>query len=281
MDCESYILAVGTDSSVLPLSQELRGGLCAMVRHCPDVFRALARIGRDPLIRGVIVDLSAVNPSHMEFFSLVGRVQPDLAVYVASGLDTARQRVGEAIDLGATGELTDSAAATLMASCRANDRNHAGNIVTNTAGARCAARPASPVEKQSPVQQVDVSLIASDERAASPVITNPPVDPEGESPVPQEPGDRQTTETARVPWLRYTDAPGRKKPGAARQPPVRRPPEVEQSDPVVVHPPHEEHEPLLTDEELAALLGDDGPDDSPGNAVSDVEGDEGEPGAIR
>ncbi len=74
-----------------------------------------------------------------------------------------------------------------------------------------------------------------------------------EKPTELEPKGRQKRDrTARVPWLRYDDLPQRAPP--KRDEPAEGKPEST---------PDEPHEPLLTQEELDALLGDQKQDDPP------------------
>jgi hypothetical protein len=205
------------------------------VNGCGDVYRALARLAGSEVsrFRAVIVSLDGLDPSEFEFFSLVARLQRDLPVYVYAG-PRSDSRVQKALDLGAAGRVTTEVIDSL----------------------------APPEEDR----------VASDEEAGEPQIhpapdvAPPQAAPAKESPIAAEetepaPADRDEEHrkveggtvqgSVRVPWLRYEGRPARTAPRQADRPTQPAP------EPETEAPASGVHRPLLTEEELQALIGDD------------------------
>lgn len=89
----------------LASANEMAGALadagCVEV-SCPDVYRALARLGRGRAadFLAVVVCVDQLDAGELEFFRLVGRHYPDLGVYVY-GQPHARAKAESAVKSGA------------------------------------------------------------------------------------------------------------------------------------------------------------------------------------
>ena len=206
------------------------------VRDVSDVYRALARIGsagsNSPL--AVVVCADDLTTAELEFFSIVGRIHRSVAVYVY-GRSSARERIAQAIDMGATGELTDDVIRTL-----ADTTTSTPSTGDDDAAAAPASLHSEDIEDAARRFWKDQSESSAESTQRTGEVREPPSDP------------------ARFPWRRYEDAPKRKPPSQG-QPTSFSKREDEQPDPSIPV-----HEPLLTDEELRALIGDD-----PATALSD------------
>ncbi len=285
MTVEPYILLVGIGAGDLPVSDGVRGEFSGFSRRCPDVFRALARIGRDFSIRAVVVDIGSVASGQSEFFTLVGRVRPELPVYVVATAAPLADKCDEAIELGASGRLTDELASSLCVLCRVtqepgmNETHEAVDSMPVKADEVPRVQDVTPVEpsvEPPVVHQVDVTEVVGVENDSQPVVAEElAVEDDDVEGLPIE-GEESDSESARVPWLRYTEVPGRKAPGGPmRGQPKRESPTSDRLSSAETN----EHEPLLTNEELAALLGDDDLGVSPDETGSDTGHEDG--GAIR
>jgi hypothetical protein len=208
----------------------------------------------------------------MEFFSLVGRVRRGLPVYVCARLDTVGHRVGDAIEQGATGRLTDEGAKSLAARCRVDEGVEAGCTLP---------RSAPTLDEDSNQKQMDVGGVASEESELGPVPTEDRGAGGAKTDEPISGDDESEPNLARVPWLRYAEVPGRKAPGSKREPPKREPPGGAPSGFGDAGVRRDVHEPLLTDEELAALLDGDGLSHLPDEQGPDDADGEGDSGATR
>lgn len=280
-------------------------------RHCDDVYRALAYLGRrGNAIPGVVVNVTTLGSPEMEFFSIMAREFRAARVLVY-GDDRSDSKVARALELGATGRADQSAIQGLQrdsapptvcdgsgdsddtsaevesvddidrpavadgpATSASRRRNGDPDIADSAPG---AAAPYA-VRSQSCVVQQGGGRTGSDDAAA-------PIDAEDDARFPRsaagsddriergwtvprddDHGDlateavgegdgngvvgedsrsaseRMPAGEVRVPWKKYADAP-------VRLPPLRADNAVE--------PVPSEYRPLLSDEELAALLGDD------------------------
>ncbi len=174
----------------------------------------------------VVVELDAVAPSEMEFFSLLARWARGTEVYVY-GSAASERRIAEAVERGARGRLTLDAF---------------GEPVRAPQHPTPSAVTGPPVEAVSPVNP---EVAVSEE-------PQPPLSPETE-------GDEDFTDEAesapttgvRVPWLRYGEGPPRV------APPVRTAPYSQTEPHASAARSLSDYEPLLTEEELAALMADD------------------------
>lgn len=235
------------------------------VRDCSNVYQGLARLciaGAD-LPGAVLVSVDAMDASELEFFRLVARMFPTLPVYVYGGTSSCA-RIDRAIELGARDRATDGVLAEL---CRARPVPRA--VVESEVGHAappCAAPVAdaptpvsdspepprqehvsseSPVDLESDLEALaeadesDDALDASMEQVSDALMED--LEDDGE------------VGEVRVPWLTYKDAPVRRGPNGAEP---RRSGESSPPPQRIVR----RSEPLLSDEELRALLdGDDMP----------------------
>jgi len=248
----------------------------------PDVYRALARLGHDVQgdIRAAIVCVDELLPPEFEFFSLVSRLRPDVKVYVY-GRRRARRGIEEALTRGATAELSDRILddfaghdAALHSDNRAPPEG-LGSAVIEKAGHE-------PNFEPEPMREAITSPLES---PAGTVGDEDPLDEDErvEEEVGQSDGD--SAGAARVPWMRYAGGPIRTRPSpsqadktpleacrfeevdddgepladAAHDPSTSMRPAEPRRPPSSRRP----YEPLLTDEELRALIGDNGPSPAP------------------
>jgi hypothetical protein len=256
------------------------------VRDVGDVYRALARLGRAqeaPPV-AVVVCMDDLAASEIEFFSLVRRIHRGLAVYVYA-TDGARERAARAIALGATGELTDEAFAALgeweptaytapptnpppdapsSGVPRRIDRPddnalHETRIDPPESDASRAVRRDMPDDDGDsdpwiePIDDDDDEIApprtdrSGGDETREPSVEPQPVRPSAAS---DEDGESALPAAARFPWRRYEDGP-------RRTPPTRRSPATA-GESNADGPDRSDRtcEPLLTDEELRALIGD-------------------------
>ena len=188
---------------------------------CPDVYRGLARLFGPPSAppRAVIVCLDGLGTPEFEFFSILSRVRRDLKVYVY-GSAGAEARIAKAVEFGATGSVTKE-------------------VLSELAGG-----PPPLPEAEAPVRTPE----RRNDTAAAPA--DPPPDPADQTPM-RMVEEEDARKPARVPWLRYGDRPARVAP-AARTPAPQPSPSVDRPSPRTTS-----FEPLLTEEELQALMSDD------------------------
>ncbi len=173
----------------------------------------------------MIICLDGLGTSEFEFFSIISKLRRDLKVYVYSAAHS-ESRTAKAVELGATGPVTREILAEL------------------------AGSPPVPMTVETPAR-------TSERMTDKPV--SPPNAQHGHAsvahaiPTPEQPriDDEDAPKHARVPWLRYSDRP-------ARVAPSRREPPPQPPDPQLQAPtPSRSCEPLLTEEELRALMSDD------------------------
>lgn len=195
------------------------------VDSCFDVYRALARTCKSPdgTLRALIVSLDALGTSELEFFSVVARARPNLPVYIYGETATAARRAG-ALASGASGEATD-------------------DVIDRLAGQR-------PIELGTPRQDVQPPEVVAESRMTAEESDDPMSDADESA----RHDDDDFGRAVQVPWLSRKDGPVRRQP----QGPVRT------EDSKCVDDGEEKraaigdlHEPLLTEEELQALIGDD------------------------
>ncbi len=200
------------------------------VTHVQDVYRGLARIcnTHNEIPRAAIVCVDGLSSAEMEFFSIVSRTHRTLDVFVY-GSSRMSARIAKAIDLGAKGPATPEALRSLGPSNNASpgDNDHpspdATPKATQPSESNRSAEDATKDDSKPPSETVRAAVDTEDEAAST------------------EP---------RVPWQRYGGAP-------ARAAPVRNPPQPEEKkndNAPPSRPPAPE--PLLTAEELRALIGD-------------------------
>jgi hypothetical protein len=209
------------------------------VQVCGDVYRGLARLGRGgtDAPKAVLVCADDLGSPELEFFSITSRLGCGAVVYVY-GDGRSEARVARAIELGATGRADEQVIRTLGSAAplpEPSASRDTGETVQVESTATGAERPETPTETGSPVE--------------STVQTPAEVLPE---PQKVEECEREVRESpVRVPWLRYGSTP-------ERTPPQRHRSRSDQPAPVESSKRRPSvHEPLLTEEELQALIGDD------------------------
>ncbi len=208
---------------------------------CGDVYRALARLcGTKPLlIQAVIVCVDDLGVQELSFFSLVRQVCRGISVYVY-GHERAEPRIARAIQLGATGRVSEEVLTSIGQRCRK--------------ATHWSAETNAAVNERKP----EATAPIADAAPQSDALAEPPVMLEDE-PTPVQNDKETPTGPARVPWLRYLDTPVRTPPKPV-PPPTREPAE---RPPSASPPPA--RGPLLSPEELEALIGNDPVADSPEN----------------
>lgn len=205
------------------------------VETCGDVYAALARLCAPPRtvsiepssIRAVVVDISVLGTAEMEFFSLLARSKPGLPVYVY-GPDHLEARITEALNRGAAGVATEKTVRSLAAS-------------------------ASSVLEEAEQSSETVHVADALEPAPVENTTTEPVFTEDLEDEPDERND-EIEMPPRLPWLRNADAPSRIGP---RRPSNERADTPDTGEVADKQRPSTRYEPLLSEEELRVLLGDD------------------------
>jgi len=214
------------------------------VRHCVrrvgNVYHALAVLLTEDSPSTVFVNADEIEPEEFEFFKIVGRRanMPPVYVFGPSGEADAMER---ALWLGATDRATvalirQALLGSKPCACGGDPAPVEPTTVDAQPGEQ-APPPPSPADEAFHASQRDESI---DEAAEHVDAGADPEDFDGESPA------------LRVPWRDYDDQP-------ARQAPPRRPPTPDTPKPDAPKPDAQEppHEPLLTQEELRALIGDE------------------------
>ena len=197
----------------------------AEVETVDDPYRAMARMGPNAAspVDSVVVDVAALDASEMEFFDLAARYHWQIPVYVlrcGSGTVSSGKIDGALIRGARAAVSADQLTALLAALPTQADEE----IVP----ARIAAIPI-------PESAIRNPQAYSAEAAASAAKAGSAIDPQETRRTP-----RKTS--ARVPWARYDDQPARKPPSGARSASVA-PRAATKAEP-----------PLLTQEELDALM---------------------------
>ncbi len=206
---------------------ELLAGLPLETQCCGDVYRGLALLLRpspDPP-QAVIVCLDGLGAAEFEFFSIVSKLRRDLKVYVYAAAHS-ESRIARAVELGAKGPVTRKVLAEL------------------------AGGPPVPMAVEAPARASERVT----DKLVSPVIAqhgHASVDHATPTSAPPRIDEEDARNPARVPWLRYGDRPARVAP-PHREPP----PQPLNPNPPTPTPPRS-YEPLLTEEELRALMSDD------------------------
>jgi len=215
----------------------------AEIAGCPDVYLGLVRLLRSPKSCGAaIVCVNDLSTPEFEFFSILARACRDFPVLVYGS--HAPQRVIQALENGAKALATREAVLDLCASLQRR--------VIGVGADTATPAPPHAVERTEPID-LPHSVAGIAEAKIAPESTD----------LAEETGDPEIDEASdssgvRVPWLRYTESPVRQGPPTDR---IERDRPVRPGDPVSDSGTNDQsYEPLLTAEELAALLGDD-PDD--------------------
>jgi len=252
---------------------------------CDDVYRALARLGRatGDSLAVVFICMDDLLPMELEFFKFAKRLNGELRVYVY-GSNGPRDRLTTAIELGADGVVTDalldklsggadrspSVEASGATGAEASPVREATSDITAPPDVAQAAPTAMPEPEAAPKMHPEAherppsSLRMDDEStASSEPRTQHEAHPDPADIAYEEPtadagaheevdeGEEESTRPVRVPWLRYDQAPPRDPPDATPRPNQRRP-----APPA----PPDRNRPLLTEEEVRALMGEDFPE---------------------
>lgn len=287
-DTNPTALCIGLEAD--ELTSEVRAALTPFrCIHYRDVYRALAAIGsNEPAL--VIVDVGWLPSVGFEFFEIMARSHPDVALLVTAPTE-GDARVRDALARGARSRVSVDAISDCLP--RPVEMKPAPLV-----GERSAA-PIDEIPSDTFASAGNVFDAELDERlnAALDAVDEPAAEvPEGirtgveadAEPAPALAADEESDEVndadahagdnddddgpadsrTRVPWLRYDDRPKRTPPQrtppqrttppAAATPEPAAPPRVESPRlaPERVEPARPRRdEPLLTEEELAALLG--------------------------
>ena len=225
-----------------------------------DAYRGLARLMRDTrrVIRAVVVCADDLDRCEFDLFGLVGRYRPDVTL-LAYGRTERSHDLRSALDCGAL--LCTQAALARLTPGPLRSADDATAPSRSWLGLPRLASGPSRSPEQAPLPPVASAPAPS--TAKTPVAPEPDTDriasrdngpPEqkgGHEPALAEPLEGP----ARVPWVRYGDVPVRQKPTDAAAPVLPSSKETNGSEPPAR--PLDAYEPLLTDEELRALMSDD------------------------
>jgi hypothetical protein len=220
----------------------------------------LGRGAGDALI-AAFVCVDGLGTAEMEFFSIVSRMRPELAVYVY-GNERSAARIRRAIELGAKGDVNkaviDALAAPLSGPASQPETSDTHSGAPRTSSSVTDSAPGGVIQDALPrdVPQDTPAVVRPDEDL-EPTVAEPYGEEKSDDEAPGAP--------VRVPWLRYGDGPVRAAP--QRVPPAAGPPGP--SEPAAPRSPS--IEPLLTDEELQALIGSDISTIVPGKRATTLE----------
>ncbi len=228
----------------------------------PDVYRALAGLLRPPGegYDAVVVCLDGMEVAEGEFFSLVARLPASISMMVY-GRAGHPDLLAEALARGGV-EVRDAAAVPAMIERRSGTARAAA--VQPTSSPEVPVTPTPPAATPEPPARVDGRVAAPVDVTTRPQVEperpaedalEPPDEPEPEPISEAEPSDEPTELPSEpdgappVPWAPPAQRPQRRAPAPATSEPVNRAEEGEQ--------------PLLTEEELRALLGGHPPGSDP------------------
>jgi hypothetical protein len=232
------------------------------IERCGDVYVGLARALKNSPIKpvGVVVCVAGMPPEQFEFFELTSRAH-DLTVLVYGA--QSPERVVRALQAGASGLFSHET----MAALGARSKRRSEGLETKEKSA-----PQSPKAEEKPAEappearrkEVFTGVAPVRDAASQPNWVDHSTEEDSrEGRASEVDGGSENSQGVRVPWLRYESGSVRRKPGGVATPqegPV--PSEIEQEKPsngelekVCADETH--YEPLLTEQELAALLGDD------------------------
>jgi len=110
-DSQPFVLLVGAmaDSERTATIVAQLAARALAVRECASVYVALARLGRDQPV-GVVVRVDGLDPSEFEFFHWAGRLSPGLPILVYSELGRV-DKIELALRRGATALVDDQSVA--------------------------------------------------------------------------------------------------------------------------------------------------------------------------
>jgi hypothetical protein len=220
------------------------------VSTCGDVYRGLSRLclsGPDDL-RAVIVCVDGLVAADFEFFAIASRMYRGVPVYVY-GRQRSTSQIARAIEVGAAEQVTEDIIAGLAARVFRPTPQPAIQEPGPRPGTPAVSAP-PPVPTEPPeAPRRDSDIV---ERSTGIVREGPLEESDHQASGGVEPDDAADATPVPVPWLRHHERPVRRGPGR------REPTAAEQSASEAATPTRRlPTAPLLTDEELQALMGDD------------------------
>ena len=253
------------------------------VVRCDDLYMGLAKAMGKMAGRflAVVVCVEDCSPDDCEFFSILAKSRRDLPVYVYGS--RSPDRIVRALESGARGlasrdvvqalssrlqwrtdfPVPDLEPAVTPSRSASPQRDFVGPVVES---GRCVEKPEACTLDEGAASTLSPSedvVEKEDEPHADPANDS---DGEGHDDAAEDERVEEERSGARVPWLRYSGGPERKRPPSANE---NRPrahaespaPRTHASNGSAKTPPRaaceRTYEPLLTEQELAALLGDD------------------------
>lgn len=251
------------------------------VEHCPHVYLGLAKILRKrntscgsaytaPVV-GVVVLVDDLTAAEFEFFTLVERNRRDVPVFVYG--PRSADKVVQALQSGARGLATREALAALRSRHPETD-DAVESPDQPPAVTATGIKPVIPIDPArgyadtglEPPRELSQKVANPENQVPKSSVSPSRAAPAAASPAPVslEDADEDSEEPAnvvRVPWLRYNGGPERTAPGQRVKPTAaNETPRTEEPPVELFSPPcsmSEVYEPLLTEQELAALLGDE------------------------
>ena len=214
------------------------------VEICFDVYRGLAKACKDSgsSFRALVLCMDVLGSFELEFFTVIARARPKLPVYIYG--ETANgTRKAQALDSGAISDATDDII----------DRLTGAHPVTPQIDTALDDRLAQEADACEPKA---FALEDSAQAQACGSVLDEPVDPV----VPAVPeSEEEDDPPVQVPWLSRGGSPPRRGPGERNHSEDAPEPAGTRGENAPIRGPHE---PLLTNEELRALMGDDMPEAS-------------------
>lgn len=287
-----HISASSIPDPATPIDQWIAQAGLEPVR-CPDVYLGLARALRSQSgFSAAVVYVEDLTNSEFEFFSILSRSRREMPVFVYGSRHP--DRIVRALESGARGLASREAILALGAAAARRMTAGAAPVAAlpipapSPAVAPFAEPIGAPVVPSVTAPEIAVSRKpesvqhAPDHVLAQEVPRESQMAEDESASSVSEPADASAPEIApgsseaRVPWLRYAGGPIRQGPGAQARPvrervrpappavvdgkSVAQPEKVQEAAPMAAIKPcldEREYEPLLTEQELAALLGDD------------------------
>ena len=205
-----------------------------------DVYCGLARTCKAPAgtYLALIVCMDALGTNELEFFSIIARARPRLPIYIYGETATGTRKAC-ALATGAIGATVDDVIRRL------------GGTRAIEFQTKSVDEPPSPIAAETIVTtgESDGGMLGLDESGGS--------------------KDEDFSRPVQVPWVSRADTPARERPGDREPSEDLSRVEAFESERATVRGLHE---PLLTEEELRALIGDESPDvssDDPDSLISD------------
>lgn len=203
-----------------------------------NVYHALLHLiwGQTGDYLSAIVCVDEMEHAELEFFTILAQRSHCPPIY-AYGHERSQSVLGRAVELGSAGVATPELVTALVA--------------------RTAPRTPPALERDTPPPAPNYGVEPVDAPPGAPAA-GPPRDQEPPPPdaaVEHETDDAESDEPARVPWRTYDTV--SRHPPRRQPPPPRTPPGPAPSESKPAPADDYESTPLLTDEELRALIGDD------------------------